>query len=122
MVGFLGGGGVVQPADGRGTLPDGASGGCFGRLAVCSVVHYLPGMDQIISAAEANRRFSTLLREARDGHSFIVTARGKPVARIVPCGSGDTAREIAQVALFARLEAQPATDVGRWSRDELYER
>ena len=39
-------------------------------------------MDQPISAVEANRRFSGLLREVRDGRSYVVTARGKPIARI----------------------------------------
>ena len=41
-------------------------------------------MKKAISAAEANRRFSQLLREVREGHSFIVTSRGKPVAKITP--------------------------------------
>lgn len=79
-------------------------------------------MDQIISAAEANRAFSTLLREVREGHSFTVTAHGKPVARIIPCAAADAAREAARAALLARLDAQPAIEAGRWTRDELYER
>jgi prevent-host-death family protein len=80
-------------------------------------------MDQRISAAEANRAFSRLLREVReDGRSFVVTAHGTPVARIVPCDAADAARDAARVALLARLDAQPVVDVGRWSRDELYER
>ena len=86
-------------------------------------MHYLFRMDTVISAAEANRAFSRLLREVREeGHSFVVTAHGKPVARIIPCDEGDAAREAAQSALLARLSAQPVIDVGRWSRDELYER
>ena len=40
-------------------------------------------MKKAISAAEASRRFSQL-REVREGHSFIVTSRGKPVAKITP--------------------------------------
>jgi prevent-host-death family protein len=39
-------------------------------------------MDQTISAADANRRFSRILRNVRDGQTFVVTAHGKPVARI----------------------------------------
>ena len=80
-------------------------------------------MDQSISAAEANRAFSRLLRQVReDGQSFVITAHGKPVARISPCGPEDAQREAARAKLFARLDKQPAIDIGPWSREELYER
>lgn len=79
-------------------------------------------MDHVISAAEANRSFSAILREVREGQSFVVTAHGKPVARILPCEAGDAERAEARRALLARLAAQPATDGPRWTRDELYER
>lgn len=79
-------------------------------------------MDQTISAAEANRNFSHLLREVREGRSYIVTAHGKPVARIVPCNAADLARDTARAALLARLAGQTAIDIGPWTRDELYER
>jgi prevent-host-death family protein len=79
-------------------------------------------MDQAISAAEANRCFSRLLREVREGRTYVVTAHGKPVARIVPCHEADAAREKARVALLKRLEGQPVADIGPWTRDELYER
>ena len=41
-------------------------------------------MDDAISAADANRSFSSLLRCVREGHSVVVTSHGKPIARIVP--------------------------------------
>jgi prevent-host-death family protein len=75
-------------------------------------------MDQPIPAAEANRNFSRLLREVRDGRSYVVTAHGKPIARIVPCTEADAAR----TALLQRLALQPAIDIGPWTRDALYER
>ena len=78
-------------------------------------------MKKAISAAEANRRFSHLLREVREGHSFIVTSHGKPVARIMP-HTKQTASEKAREAFFRRLEGQPVRKIGRWTRDELYER
>ncbi|MCQ4162907.1 type II toxin-antitoxin system Phd/YefM family antitoxin [Roseomonas sp. GC11] len=80
-------------------------------------------MDTAISAADANRAFSRLLREVREeGRSFVVTAHGKPVARLVPCDAADDARGAARAKLLARLSAQPAVDIGRWNRDDLYER
>ncbi len=78
-------------------------------------------MKKAISAAEANRRFSHLLREVREGHSFIVTSHGKPVAKITP-HTRESASEKAREAFFRRLEAQPVRNIGRWTRDELYER
>ncbi|TIP01752.1 MAG: type II toxin-antitoxin system prevent-host-death family antitoxin, partial [Mesorhizobium sp.] len=41
-------------------------------------------MDEAVSAADANRRFSYILREVREGQSYVVTSHGRPVARIVP--------------------------------------
>jgi len=78
-------------------------------------------MKKAISAAEANRRFSHLLREVREGHSFIVTSHGKPVAKITP-HTKESVSERAREAFFRRLEAQPVRNIGRWTRDELYKR
>jgi prevent-host-death family protein len=78
-------------------------------------------MDKAISAAEANRRFSQLLREVREGHSYIVTSHGKPVAKISPPASGISSQR-ARDAFFRKLERQPVRNIGRWTREELYER
>ena len=79
-------------------------------------------MDRTMSAAKANRSFSRLLREVREGTSYVVTVHGKPVARITPCNAADATRAAAQAALFKRLRSQPIHDVGHWTRDELHER
>jgi prevent-host-death family protein len=79
-------------------------------------------MNHTISAAEANRRFSEILRGVRGGQSYVVTAHGKPVARILPCQDSDTAQLAARSALLLRLRGQEASDAGPWTRDELYER
>ena len=78
-------------------------------------------MDKIVSAAEANRRFSQLLRSVRDGDSYLVTAHGRPVARIVPISSDDRVVDAARVALLQHLRSQTPVNAGRWTRDELYE-
>jgi prevent-host-death family protein len=79
-------------------------------------------MDKVISAAGANRNFSQVLREVREGRSFVVTSHGKPVARIAPLQSGSEHSSAAKAALLKRLRNQPVIDIGRWDRDELYER
>jgi prevent-host-death family protein len=78
-------------------------------------------MEKAVSAADANRSFSRLLRGVREGHSYVVTAHGTPVARIVPVGRDDRFVADARAALLARLRAQPVVDIAHWSRDELYE-
>jgi prevent-host-death family protein len=81
----------------------------------------MASLEEAVSAADANRRFSELLRTVKDGRSVIVTSHGKPVARIVPVTEHDPTVEGARVALLARLRSEPVVNVGRWTRDELYE-
>jgi prevent-host-death family protein len=78
-------------------------------------------MHETITAAEANRNFSSILRRVREGQTFVVTSHGRPIAEIIPAEEESRAREIAKEALLARLERQPAIDIGHWTRDELYE-
>lgn len=78
-------------------------------------------MPKAISAADANRRFSELLRTVRQGQSVVVTSHGKPVAKIVPIGERDRTAASARATLFARLRAERIVKVGRWTRDELYD-
>jgi prevent-host-death family protein len=77
-------------------------------------------MEETISAAEANRMFSQLLRGVREGRSYVVTAHGRPVARIVPVEAHGEVAASARDVLFARLRTQPVQDIGRWTREELY--
>lgn len=82
-------------------------------------------MEHAVSAADANRTFSHILRAVREGQSFVVTAHGKPVAKIIPIDKNekqDAVRTEAREALFARLRTQTALDIGPWKRDELYEK
>ncbi len=78
-------------------------------------------MDKTVSAADANRRFSELLRTVKQGRSVIVTSHGKPVAKITPVGEDERAAEGARSVLFARLRTERAVNIGHWTRDELYD-
>ena len=73
------------------------------------------------SAAEANRQFSKILREVREGETVVVTSHGKPVAKIVPAGPDMAEREEALTRLFSRLDAQPVLNLPRISRDEMHD-
>ena len=78
-------------------------------------------MVETVSAADANRDFSRILRGVREGHSYVVTSHGRPVARIVPTEKHERVASGARASLLARLERQPVIDAGHWTREELYE-
>ena len=78
-----------------------------------------------IPAAEANRSFSKLLRAARQGARIIITSHGEPVAVLGPIeASAEDAewRRAAMGALEAHWLALAPITVGRWDRDDLYDR
>ena len=81
----------------------------------------MPPTEDAVSAADANRRFSEILRKVREGGSVTVTSHGKPVARIVPIPARGGTSNGAKAALLARLRAAPVVTIGPWSRDDLYE-
>lgn len=79
-----------------------------------------------VSAADANRHFSKILREVKAGETVLVTSHGEAVARIVPAAGNQAKgeagqREAAWVRLLARLETQPPLNLGKFSRDDAYE-
>ena len=78
-------------------------------------------MNNVVSAADANRRFSALLRTVKRGRSVVVTSHGKPVAKISPMAEDDRTAASARSALFARLRRERVVNAGRWTRDELYD-
>ena len=78
-------------------------------------------MEKAISAADANRRFSELLRTVKKGRSVIVTSHGKPVAKITPFAGDEQVLGKARFALFTRLRKERPVDAGRWTREELYD-
>jgi prevent-host-death family protein len=76
---------------------------------------------KFFSAAEANRQFSKILRDVRQGETIIVTSHGEPVAKIVPAGRDLADREEALARLLARLDAEPVLDLPRIGRDEMHD-
>ena len=78
-------------------------------------------MEKMVSAAEANRMFSKLLRAAREGQSYVVTSHGKAVAKIVPAAEAGRVKLAARTALLKRLRSERTVRIGGWKRDELYE-
>jgi prevent-host-death family protein len=79
-------------------------------------------MSEAVSAAEANRQFSKILRAVEAGDTITITSHGRPVARLCPANAPDPSRIAARRRLLAWLGDQPTQNLGKWSRDELYER
>lgn len=78
-----------------------------------------------VTSTHANRSFSRILAEAIKGQATEITVRGKVVAKIVPAaGSGalSDARRKKRWDLFVeQLKSQPAQNLPRMTRDELYD-
>jgi prevent-host-death family protein len=80
-------------------------------------------MTIIVSAADANRRFSEILREASLGTPVLITRRGKPVARLMPMDVPTSdARGMALDRLLSTLETGLRLGGDRFDRDALYDR
>lgn len=78
-----------------------------------------------VTAAEANRSFSRLLRAAKEGTCVTITAHGKPVAELGPVETDEAEREQRLRALAemeTRWVAEEPRVIGPWTREELYDR
>jgi len=78
-------------------------------------------MEKAVSAAEATRKFLKVLGTVREGQSYIVTAHGKAVAKIVPVVRNGGVARAARRTLLKRLRSERVVTIGRWTRDELHE-
>ena len=78
-------------------------------------------MEKSVSAANANRKFSKVLRAVRDGQRYVVTSHGRAVAKIVPVGEQERIAPAARANLLKRLRSQRVRRAVRWTRSELYE-
>lgn len=72
-------------------------------------------------AAEANRHFSSLLREMAQGEAVTVLSHGKPVTTISSVTRQDNDGLDAQTALLTRLRQQTPSGSRDWRRDDLYD-
>lgn len=77
-----------------------------------------------ISAREANQRFSEFLAKVESGgQGFVVTKRGRPVARILPVERQQLQLTPEQEAALQRIMTTGwPLGIGTFNRDELYDR
>jgi len=74
-----------------------------------------------ITAANANRGFSSLLREVSKGEEITILSRGTPVAKITSVNSAVLQKKAMKNLLLSRLKTQDVTGSRNWTRDELYD-
>ena len=74
-----------------------------------------------ITAADANRRFSKLLREVSKGEEVTILSRGTPVAKITSVNSEVLKKNAMKSILLSRLKTQDVTRSRNWTRSELYD-
>lgn len=74
-----------------------------------------------VSASDANRYFSTLLRDVGKGETFEIVSRGRAVAVMSPVSASQGAADAAKTRLLQRLCSQPRKASEAWTRDELYD-
>jgi len=72
-----------------------------------------------VTATDANRNFSGLLRDVASGESILIVSRGAPVAEISPVDVKKTATA-AKETLLSRLSRQKAAGRRDWTRNALY--
>ncbi len=89
-------------------------------LAQSSVLHYITGMPETVTATQANRQFSELLRKVEAGESVTIMRRGRPVAVIEPVTPEKTTRK-SRRELVEFFEKMPVSEPMPWTREELYE-
>ena len=85
-------------------------------------------MDKEVALREANQQFARYVRAVEAGQSFVITRRGKPVARLVPVDPGERVLTPEQQAARARAleRMRRGIDLGEcrepFDRDSLHER
>ena len=85
-------------------------------------------MDKDVALREANQRFAEYVRAVEAGESFVISRRGRPVARLVPIEVGKRVLTREQQAARARAleRMQRGIDQGepgrRFDRDALQDR
>lgn len=74
-----------------------------------------------ITAANANRNFSSLLKEVGNGQEITILSRGTPVAKIVSVKTSILSKNEMKRLLLDRLKSQTVTGSRNWTRNELYD-
>jgi prevent-host-death family protein len=86
-------------------------------------------MNKVLTLRDANQQFSSLVRAAEAGQEFLITRRGKAVARLIPAVDTQSGRGLSseQAAALGRLRKRigagfDLSALHPVDRDRLHER
>ena len=85
-------------------------------------------VEKQVALRDANQRFAQYVRAVERGEAFVITRRGRPVARLVPIEAGKRVLTPEQQAIRQRLleRMRRGIDLGErtgpFDRDALHER
>ena len=80
---------------------------------------------RIVSLTKANQEFSRLIKEVERGEGFLITRRGRPVAKLVPHTADKTADPrwaMAYERMMSRLDEGASLGGLRVKRENIYDR
>ena len=75
-------------------------------------------MEHIVTASEANQRFSSLLKKVKQGDKVVITSRGEEVAELVPRRKVTTQKDMDELVDF--LDTLPRRTYD-WTREDAYD-
>jgi len=90
------------------------------KVVIMTTLKHSPSAETV-SATEANRNFPAILRGVGEGHSYLITNHGRPVALLSPPPVISAERAAKHQQFMDYLLTLPIHNIGPWTRDELYE-
>jgi prevent-host-death family protein len=85
----------------------------------------LRAMSDTVTLRDANQKFAALVRAVESGREFVITRRGKPVAKLSPVSGERRLTPRQQAALkrtIKRMRKGWDLGIGRIDRDAIHER
>lgn len=80
---------------------------------------------RVVTLTKANQEFSKIIQAVEQGEEFVITRRGRPIAKLIPHVADKTADKIwiaAYTRMMSRLEEGASLEGLKVIRDELYDR
>ena len=78
-------------------------------------------MEQLVSVTEANKILPELVQGVKEGHHYVLTSQGRPVALLLPVDANRGRLAGARKTLLTHLQQQSPAEVSPWTREDLYE-
>jgi prevent-host-death family protein len=75
-------------------------------------------MEHVVTASEANQRFSSLLKKVKQGDKVVITSRGEAVAELVPSRKRTSQKDVDELLGF--LDTLPRRTFN-WTREDAYD-